>query len=332
MPHLTAFSAHIRAVQAWGAAAGASLNVDLARFELEVKCRGRYYQFHPQFFGVTGGQPGNTDTLTPGTRGFAGWRPYRPFAFELSVDKLRFKAFCEASGLRTPRHWLPGAAGPPPAHDYILKRSIGSYGHELAGPYPAGTQPSSQPQPPGDGRGALYAERFVRGRNLKLWCWGGRPVCAHIRELPVVTGDGRSTARHLVGQRLDRAGVVFDPAGDHLATVHCLRLQGIELDDVPPAGQAAFFDYRYGRECVGATGGIESEDALPGCDAVTRAGIDSAAAAMAGVLRQLLPAPVLYSLDGVIEADGQVGWLEVNANPTMPPEGYAAMLGDLFGA
>jgi hypothetical protein len=44
-----------------------------------------------------------------------------------------------------------------------------------------------------------------------------------------------------------------------------------------------------------------------------------------------LSAPVLYSLDAVVDGEGKVWWLEMNSNPVMPPPGYPAMLQDLFG-
>ena len=52
--------------------------------------------------------------------------------------------------------------------------------------------------------------------------------------------------------------------------------------------------------------------------------------ALAGLLRETLPVPVVITADGVLDADGRIWWLEMNTNSLMPPEGYAAMFADLF--
>ena len=89
-------------------------------------------------------------------------------------------------------------------------------------------------------------------------------------------------------------------------------------------------DYRYGREA--SPRGLRSDDALPELAPVVLEQAGRVAKAVAGALRSVFPAPVHFSHDGVIDERGDVWWLEINSNPTMPPEGYEAMLSELFSA
>jgi len=59
--------------------------------------------------------------------------------------------------------------------------------------------------------------------------------------------------------------------------------------------------------------------------------VEAAGQWIAAELRQELNAPVLCSLDGVLDADGKIWWLEANSNPIFPPTGYPAMFSTLFG-
>ncbi|MCY1241930.1 hypothetical protein D9M72_548600 [compost metagenome] len=48
-------------------------------------------------------------------------------------------------------------------------------------------------------------------------------------------------------------------------------------------------------------------------------------------LRNQFGVPVLYVVDGVLDAQDRIWWLEMNSNPVMPPAGYPLMFRDLFG-
>lgn len=331
MGYVNAFTTHFRAVQDWGERTGADLTLDVRRFRLEVKWRGRYFHLFPQFFGRSAGRFGNTETITPSTQGFAGWLPYRPYDFELAQDKLRFKAFCRARGLATPASWPFNRNAAPPDQDFLVKRSVGSYGFELAGPFRASAWP------PGGGGivegegGEAFAEQFVHGEILKLWCWGARPFYAQVRPFSRVRGDGQGTAQALAARRLRDAGLTLAPGPELEAMKGCLAYQGLSLDDVLPAGAEPFIDYRYGRDHTGRSRGLASDNDLPALEAGVREQLQHAADRVASALRQSIPAPVLYSLDGVIDAGQRVGWLEMNSNPSLPPDGYAEMFLDLFG-
>jgi hypothetical protein len=329
MAYINAFTNHFRAVQEWGQRAQASIALDVLTFEMEVKCRGRYYNFHPQFVGRVQGRLLNLPALTPDTTGFIGWRPYRPVSYELSTHKLQFKKFADACGLRTPAQWNVDASAPPPDTDYILKRASGSFGYELAGPFRAHTVPPADPTVPGSG--ALFAEQFVRGRSMKVWYWGQRPFFAHLREPATVITDGQSTLRELIERRFRSANQDFDTHAERHVVQDCLAYQGLGLDDAPEEGRPVLVDYRYGRELRLGASNTRSDNDLPSLPPPVLEAVELAGAHFAAKLRETMPAPVAYALDAVVDADNQVWWLEANSNPVLPPEGYETMFADLFG-
>jgi hypothetical protein len=329
MAYINAFSNHFRSVQEWGQRAQASIVLDVLTFEMEVKCRGRYYTFHPQFVGLVQGRLVNVPALTPDTAGFIGWRPYRPLAYDLSTHKLQFKSFIRESGLRTPSHWTLDGSSPPPDADYILKRVTGSFGYELAGPFRARTHPPADAAVPGDG--ALFAEQFVRGRALKVWFWGDRPFFAHLREPATVLADGRSTLRALIDRRFRSANEEFETYPERRVVEDCLSFQSLGLDDIPEEGRSVLVDYRYGREHRPGNSSLRSDNDLPALPAPVLEAVERAGDCFAAKLRETLPAPVAYALDAVVDAENRVWWLEANSNPVLPPEGYEAMFADLFG-
>jgi hypothetical protein len=329
MAYINAFTNHFRAVQEWGQRAQASIALDVLSFEMEVKCRGRYYNFHPQFVGLVQGRLVNLPAFTPETAGFIGWRPYGPLSYPLSTDKLRFKKFIDESGLRTPAQWSLDGSSAAPEADYILKRASGSFGYEIAGPFRANSLPLDDGRVPGSG--TLFAEQFVSGRSLKVWYWGQRPIFAHLREPATVIADGRSAVRALVNERFRSANEEFENYAERHVVQDCLSFQGLGLDDVPEEGRSVWLDYRYGREHLPATSSLRSDDDLPSLPPALLEVIELAGARFAAKLQETLPAPVAYALDAVVDADNEVWWLEANSNPVLPPEGYETMFGDLFG-
>ncbi|TFY97066.1 hypothetical protein [Ramlibacter humi] len=330
MAYINAFLTHFRAVQEWGRSTQASIELDVMNFEMEVKCRGRYYHLFPQFVGAINGRFFNMPALTPDTGGFIGWLPYRLVKYELARDKLYFKTFVREAGLLTPASWDLAAESPSPNRDYILKRSMGSFGYELAGPFRAGTAP-----PKGrlaTGNGTVFAEQFIRGRSLKVWYWGQRAFFAHLREPSEVLADGSSTVHALVDQRLKSGhNADLETYKERHVVQDCLAFQDLALADVPKKGTSVLVDYRYGREYRPAASSLQSDNEMALIPAPAMQAIEAAGSRFAAKLLENMPAPVAYSLDGVIDEEGQVWWLEANSNPAFPPEGYAAMFGDLFG-
>jgi hypothetical protein len=322
---------HWRAVKAWLDANGGQATLDMASHELEVRARNRYYRLHPQFLAEVGGRMTHVTALTSQAKSFIGWRPYRPLQCQLSSDKLVFKKAIAEARLRTPRHWLKPEQA---ESDFVLKRSVGSFGYQLAGPFHAGqTLPSRLPKSlqSEDQPGKVYAEQFVQGLNLKAWFWDGQPVHVQCHPYATVKGDGQRTVQALAAERMQAVGESWEAFKERDVLRGCLAYQGVEPSTVLSIGQEVWLDYRYGRGFV-APAVTEAEDnAWSSLDPEVRSQIESAGQHLAAEIRREASSPLLFSVDGVLDSKGAVWWLELNSNPMCPPTAYFPMFATLFG-
>ena len=318
---------HFRAIQRWAAATGARATLDATNFQLEVKHRNRYFILFPQFIALTEARLSHVPTLVDGVFGFAGWLPYRPYSLELSTDKLLFKKFFADAGLRTPAMWASAADA---ERDFILKRSRGSFGAQLAGPFRVEQRSSAHDERVEVGAGTLFAEEFIPGTILKAWYWGHRPFFAHAEHYLDVAGDGERDIDELARARMNIAVGSWAGSSERAGATACVAYQGTAMSHVPKVGSRAWIDFRYGQALRGMRGTARTDNAFDALGDVAKDQIRLAGERAQTVLRAALPAPVAFTLDGIIDADGNVWWLEMNSNPVFPPEGYAEMFADLF--
>lgn len=324
--YLTATFNHLRALQTWAATTGAKLTLDAATLQLEVKYRNRYFEFFPLFIAKINGRIAHIPSLTAEATQFAGWRPYKPYLFELSSDKLLFKQHMVAANQRTPNWWSSGAEADV---DFVMKRSMRSFGYELAGPFRTGSE--FDPGPAEHGRGKMFAEQFVSGKILKVWFWGGRPFFAHCQSHASVSGDGTSTLEALLRRRIiENGGDWLSSEQAAVARSYC-AYQQLTRDQVPAFGTEVRYDYRYGRGSATSGTAAVSDNCLPSVSEAVKAQFDAAGDVIHVALRTQFAAPVVYALDGILDGNDAVWWLEMNSNPVLPPEGYAKMFDDLFG-
>ena len=270
------------------------------------------------------GKLGHVSSLVPSVVGFGGWVPYLPYLTRLSVDKMVFKEHAKRSGLKVPRAWKPGAA---PDASYIFKRSRGSFGYGIEGPYAA----AIQPQPPadtGEGAGELFTEQFIAGRIVKLWLWGATPVFADVQDYPCIVGDGTSPASELVARRtINESGALADDA----TWKTCLAFQDVKESEVLEVGRSAWIDFRYGRTFPDRSRAVRIQNALPQLEKECGDQLRAVAHVVAQALSELTAAPLMCSVDGVLDREGTLWWLELNSNPLIPHQSYEVMLSDLFG-
>jgi len=321
---------HMRAVKTWADAEDADTRLDLRNWELEVRCRNRYFYFSPRFLARREGRIFHTQELVEAATGFIGWLPYGLLRYDLSDDKLVFKAFAAAAGLQVPAQWEAET----PQGDYILKRSVGSFGYEITGPYRAGRAPARSPPEHQVGtqpQGCLFAEQFIAGDALKAWFWGRQPFFAHRQAPPQVAGDGLSTLRTLVARRLGLPEADLSRAPEFAHLQDALAYQDLALADVLAAGRRAWLDFRYGRTYESEELVSRSDNQLEDLPAGARADLDRIGAVLGAELQKRFSVPVLFAVDGVVDAEGTVWWLEVNSNPMLPPDGYASIFATLFG-
>lgn len=314
MFYLTSFYAHLRLLTAAAQRRGLTGEVKIGSMNAVLRGGGREVEFLAQFMVRN---PDGSRTYSMEYRddalGFAGWLPYFNKRWVEAYDKLAFKQRCAALGLPTPR-WSVGAVDAEMG-DFVVKNARGSFGRAVRGPFTT-AQAGSVGLRPGD-----YAERFVAGQIGKAWYWNDAVVMLELREPTAVTGDGLATVAQLV-QRVRRRS-------DVATVTDWFRYRGLRWDDVPPAGRAVAVDFKYGSPF--GRDEMESANRLqdPACgDLVAQL------RGWAPVFLEWVPSQirtgVLFTVDFVLPADGRVRLLEMNCNPTVPPEAYDAIVGAAF--
>jgi len=315
---------HLRAVRQWALAHEAAATLDMVTMQLEVRARNRYFTLRPRFLARVDDRLLHCAELTDQVTGFIGWLPYPTLRWDLASDKLAFRQHLLNHGLRVPAAWRAGVEA---SEAHLLKRSMGSFGYAQRGPFRPGQAGEA---PPGD-RGELFAEQFIAGKNLKLWVWGDHAFYAHLDDYPTLTGDGQRPLAALLEARFAKAGAHPAPGPDQASLQDCLAFQGVAADTVLPEGARVFIDYRYGRLYENTGLSARSDNRLPLLDETHHAQIRRVIDSLTPLLQAELGAPVLYALDGVIDAGQNIWWLEMNSNPILPPEGYASIFSTLFG-
>lgn len=305
---------HALAVGAWMQANGAQGNIDPVSCALEITCRGRVHRFSPQFIlEQAAGQFGFTPQLTQSVSGFVGWLPYLSKVWPIAQDKLAFKHFAAEQGIRTPA-WTPDPGQV--RGNFIIKARHGSFGRGLRGPFAMGRPQQLQP--------GEYCEQFIVGQLLKAWFWDDKLAVLELVDMPQVQGDGLRNIRQLISARLSPSDA-FPTGLDELAGV-----QGYTLDTVIPRGSKVLVDYRYMSLLNPAA--HRDHDVR---ERVRGTSLEAQLLQAAHSVWQAVPeeqrAGTAFSLDGVVDAQGQIWFLEANCNPQLHPAFYQLMLNCLFG-
>ena len=325
MPYITFALPHLQAVKAWMQARKGQAQLNVLNFELELKCRNRYFLLYPQFVMEDKGQLQYVNEFWEQARGFAGWLPYaRPLRWPLWQDKLQFKQALEEIGLRTPAYSSTGAGL---AHDYVLKGLQGSFGKGIYGPFRVGgAMPSISTQT----KAEVFAEQFVPGKSLKVWFWGHKAFYAQMHERPTVVGDGFSNVQTLLSNKLSAIGQDISTYPEMASVVQALAYQEVNLQTVLKQDQKVWLDFRYGRLFAPWAATEAEDDVLPQLSAEVQDQFIVLGRFVAQTLAPIYQAPVLYAVDAQLDEQGQVWYLEINSNPMLPPAGYALVLSTLF--
>lgn len=318
------FFDHLRAVRAWAAQHDAKLEMDVRTMQLEIRCANVYFNFFPIFAATINDKLVHIGDLAESAIAFGGWRPYKPYATRFSTEKLLFKRHLAEAGVRTPQMW---PLGEQPTQGYIRKKSRGSFGYDIHGPFLA-TVPSPPAEPGSHGAGTFH-EQFVAGKIVKIWYWGHTPFFAETQDYAVVIGDGVSTAGALADAKINQ-DIGANVLADRAILASCMAYQGFSLMDVLPAGQELWIDFRYGRTFEKRKGGAKTANALAELIASSGEQIAQMGTLMRGALREVAPVPLAYSVDAVLDDQGQLWWLELNSHPMFPHAGYDVMLCDIY--
>ena len=315
------FFDHVRWLRWAARAQGVEVLVELESMRAFLRKDGAHWVLHPQFLTLIDGQPRYVWTFADSATHFAGWRPQQAVnGWPASTDKLVFKRAANKLGLKVPEFWLNNDHD---VRDVVVKRAVGSFGQQVHGPYRSGAE-----RPLRIEQGEYY-ERFIAGDLLKVWFWGGSAVGLECDPMPGVTGDGRSTLRQLLTQRVSGGPLSADGCEAMLARcATVLAYDGRALDTVLPDGQPQRAEFRYGsslmsrneRQVVDLRGQVDPQW--------------RPLQEIAPLLLQLIPEALhpgaLFGIDAVRDADGQIWLLEMNSNPFMNPLAYEPMLATLL--
>lgn len=307
---------HFKCVQSALERFGAEASVNARDFVLEVRAPGRTYSLCPQFLKLREDAREYTPHFEPDVHAFAGWYPYFNRRWELSDEKLKFKAYAAANGLATPEHSTDPSAD---MADVVVKKNVSSFSEGVYGPF---RHARIRPLEPGE-----YYERFVRGRSAKIYYVEDRPICLELESPATVVGDGRRTIRQLLATRCR----IKQQAIELKKQARYVRFLGKSLDDVLEPGAAQEVDFRYG-SIFNLPADMETVD-------LTKNMIEELAPQLAATGERLwagIPAELrrttLYTVDAILDADRKLWLVEMNSNPYLHPWLYPAMFDALFRA
>lgn len=309
---------HALAVSTWMREHGAVGGLDPRNLVMEITLNDKTVRFFPQFTATDDSGVCFVNQLVPGVTGYVGWYPYLAKGWPIAQDKLAFKRFANAAGLRTPA-WSQDTQevkGP-----FLVKSQRSSLGKGQQGPFQV--QPPPSPAINISLQDGEYCEQFIMGKLLKAWYWKDQLAVVEVVDMPSVTGDGKSSVTTLY-QQLTRSldSHLFEPL---------LALQGGTASDVPQSGQKVIVDYQFM---------AESNPALMAdynCREHIRGTPFEAQLQQAGhICWEEVPEDkrgigAFTTLDGIVDANGRVWFLEANCNPGLHPAAYDLMLRAVFG-
>lgn len=166
-----------------------------------------------------------------------------------------------------------------------------------------------------------YFEAFTFGRMCKVWYWNGKAVAAEMRPAPSIMGDGVRTVREIVSSRVDP----FNREINWHAVQSTLHYQGLQLDHVPTKGERVAVDYQYASRLNELT--FDNDNLMP---AQLSRELAEQIGGMGEDLWMQMPQDIrqnaLFSVDGMVDEQNRIWWLEANCNPLVHPDAYPAMI------
>ncbi|HEY4210834.1 MAG TPA: hypothetical protein VGM84_05120 [Steroidobacteraceae bacterium] len=322
MTYSVSFLAHLRAIKECLPKFEASARCNLRTGGLEIRARGRCVELHPQFAFPQNGSIAYSLKLEAHMEFFVGWRPYVNRVWPLSYDKKSFKDFCAQSGLRTPRSWQQAQSV---SENVLVKHATSSFCRGISGPFTQeGLKGANRALQQGE-----FFEEFIQGDIVKVWYWNANPVALEVLPMPTVTGDGSSSLRKLLG----RKAVAHLPGNDWDVWAAVAAFQGLTLDSVIAAGKKVLVDFRYLSSLHPFAPNAQNLNVLADYEGTP---LMNQLRAAGKPFWEAIPAEIrpdtLYSIDAMIDGQRNALFLEMNCNPAVHPDAYAAMFESLFGA
>lgn len=269
--------------------------------------------FYPQFLEIPDAGPEYSSAFRQEAVCFTGWRPYLPVGVNAFIDKLHLKQQFIDHGFAVPAFSVDPHCR---WHDVLVKSRHGAFGKGMHGPFRSADEYLLQPE------GGEYYECFVPGTILKIAYWDATPVSIEAQDMPVLTGDGKRSLLEMAHERAKQRG---RDGMDEWVLDEVLTYQGHGVDVVLPSGEEVMADFRYESDFL--TCHAVEEMLLPHerfaswQDDFQRLGDF-----LFSLLRQEKILHLYYSVDAILSDDGVLYVLEANANPTVHPCAYPAMV------
>jgi len=318
----SSFFCHSKSIQGCLPRFNAAASMNIRSFQLRVSARNRYYDLIPQFVYRKEGKyqyspviPADGDRI-----GFIGWLPYFNKRWPAGTNKLAFKEFCSANGLRTPRYSTQTVDGL--LNGYVIKQPLSSFGYNMRGPFKG----LDQTEPQSRAGENEYYEEFIPGKIAKAWYWNDKLVCLELLPMPTVIGDGTHSLAQLIANAVIPPNAPLE-RGEFEALA---RYQNASVDGVVPAGKILLVDFRYGSPLFPST--MENRNVIAkhaGTDA-GRQFVEAGLVLWSGIPEDRRRA-TLYTVDAIVDTKDRAWFLEMNCNPMVHPDAYVPMFEDLFG-
>lgn len=315
MSFLSSYFSHVQAVRRACAELGIAAAMPLQDLGLRLQLPGGEETWPARFLTKSQGRSAYSGELVKATRGFAGWMPYALRQWPLGRSKAAFKRHALEHGIATPATTRdPARIGGP----FLVKGEQSSFGEGIRGPW-LRHDPDDAAHALRDGE---FYENFVIGLVAKAWCWGPSCVALHLHPPSTVTGDGVRTLRAGVEALPNARGENDWELVARLAA--CCGVEGI--DAVVSAGKDVIVEFRYGSR-------YEREDyenpnlvdRLAGTPLLAQ--FEAAARSCAAAIPpQHGGGESLFTLDAIVDRDGEALFLEMNCHPLVHPDLYRPML------
>ncbi len=309
---------HLRLLTQGAGAVGLQSKLHWDTLRMEVSGGGRYFDLEPEFIAPSGRGVTYSSTLRADTQSFAGWRTAPRKRCELADNKQAFKDFCVRNGLRTPRTFERPAA----ANTTLLVKELrrASNPGRVLGPLAPQAVPADSPS-----QATRLLEEYVAGDPIEAWYWDGELTTVERRKKPQVLGDGVSSVREL----MECACVIIGEA-DWDAAENLLRLQGLSLDAVAPAGREVTVGIKFWSAFQQLTTG--DHNVLPGIvgSPLHQQLLHAGPVFWRGIPQDTRPHTV-FNVSAVVDAQSRAWFVDMNTDVYVDPHAYPAMLRGLFG-
>lgn len=283
-----------------------------------------HWMLQPQFLATINGVTQYTPTFVDEASHFAGWLPYRNKRWPIANDKLTFKRFAESAGLRTPEFSSDPRAD---LSDVVVKRAASSFGAQVQGPFR-----SSRERMIDVAQGEYY-ERFVEGRLLKIWYWDAEPVCVELDNMPSVAGNGIATVGELMIRRVSMTKLQNDEDKQRLLdrSEALLRYFDVATTTVLAAQSRQIVEFRYGSDLMHQYDrkviDLQTTALTPWMTSLRSIGQQ-----LHGAIPDAERNGTAFTVDAVLDRQGEVWLLEMNSNPTIHPLVYPKLVASLMPA